>query len=213
MYKNIHKQEGSIKLSDLIAEQAFYITESLTPLVSAILYSQYVLILNNAELNPENIKIHEVNDFCFELESQAMVASWEHDEVMVDIDSVKSINIPGLYRIELDDNLPRLVRFWLIRGHELAKTMLLGLIDKINKYLERGVIKNRFEPIVGTTGEIIYLGEDEEGYNILKAVMRLATLSSPRMWRKINIYTTNTDLNTQMDLNTPFTLISYILKI
>ena len=113
----------------------------------------------------------------------------------------------------MDDNLPRLVRFWLIRGHELAKTMLLGLIDKINKYLERGVIKNRFEPIVGTTGEIIYLGEDEEGYNILKAVMRLATLSSPRMWRKINIYTTNTDLNTQMDLNTPFTLISYILKI
>ena len=75
MYINIRNQEGSVKLSDSVAEQAFYITESLTPLVSAILYSYYVIILNNVEMNPENIKIQELNDLCLELESQTTVAS------------------------------------------------------------------------------------------------------------------------------------------
>ena len=63
-------------------------------------------------------------------------------------------------------------------------------IDEIDKDLERGVVKNMFELIVSTTGEIIHPGEDEEGHRVLKAAYALGNIVLTQNVEK-NIYIYN----------------------
>ena len=94
---------------------------------------------------------------------------------MIDIDNVKSINIPGLYRIELDDNLPRHVKFWLIRGHELAKAIVLGLIDEIDKG-EKVVIIDKGKIL--ESGEVSKIIKKTKQKNIRDAFNKLVGIKS-----------------------------------
>ena len=169
--------DRQIKSNATVTEQAFYITEILTPSISPIIYGHYLRIMDNPRLNIENISKKELNEVCLEIDTQATVRSWEHEEMTHDVENIKSINIPGLYGITLDKNLCKSVKMWIIRGFELAKSTSLKLTDDNNNHLSQGLVRNEDKLFLDATGEVIHPEKvDDDNLTIFKATYSLGCL-------------------------------------
>ena len=182
-----------IKPNASITEQAFYIAETLTLILAPILYGHYICIMDNPKLNTENISKKELNEVCLEINTQAIIRSWERDETMQEIGNIRSINIPGHYGITLDKNLCEIAKMWIIRGVELAKTTSLKLTDDNNDHLSQGIVRNTIKPFQDATGEVIFPEKvEDDNLTIFKAAYSLGYLAIHRkMERNVYIFNKN----------------------
>ena len=180
-----------IKPNASITEQAFYIAETLTLILAPILYGHYICIMDNPKLNTENISKKELNEVCLEINTQAIIRSWERDETMQEIGNIRSINIPGHYGITLDKNLCEIAKMWIIRGVELAKTTSLKLTDDNNDHLSQGIVRNTIKPFQDATGEVIFPEKvEDDNLTIFKAAYSLGYLAIHRKIER-NVYIFN----------------------
>ena len=180
-----------IKPNASITEQAFYIAETLTLILAPILYGHYICIMDNPKLNTENISKKELNEVCLEINTQAIIRSWERDETMQEIGNIRSINIPGHYGITLDKNLCEIAKMWIIRGVELAKTTSLKLTDDNNDHLSQGIVRNIIKPFQDATGEVIFPEKvEDDNLTIFKAAYSLGYLAIHRKIER-NVYIFN----------------------
>ena len=183
--------DKQIKPNASITEQAFYITETLTPMIAPILYGHYICIMDNPKLNIENISKKDLNEVCLEINTQAIIRSWEREEMTQDIENIRSINIPGLYGITLDKNLCKITKMWIIRGVELAKITSLKITDDNNDHLSQGIVRNIIKPFLDATGEVIYPEKvEDDNLTIFKAAYSLGYMALHRKIER-NVYIFN----------------------
>ena len=185
--------DKQIKPNASITEQAFYITELLTPSISPIIYGHGIRVMDDPKLKVENISKKDLNEVCLEFNTQAIVRSWERDEMTQDIEHIRSINIPGIYGITLDKNLSKEAKMWIIKGIELAKMTCLKVTDDNNDHLSQGLVRNEIKPFLDATGEVVYSEKvDDDNLTIFKAAYSLGRLVlHGRVQRNVYIFNKN----------------------
>ena len=145
-----------------ISEKAFYIADMITNTISTILYNKYLKIMNNDDLSPEKIKNEDLNQRNHEQDVQVLRGRWNSEEEIAEISGMNKINVPGVYRVDFDPDIPTALKLVFCRGFELAKSNMLCLTSDPNENLVRGILKTSLTEVIGASGEIVYMEEPTE---------------------------------------------------